>query len=280
MQKKSKFSLKDKLNRDVLFTTSLHLPRIIEVDMDRLRPNPDQPRQTFNEQSLDELAHSITQHGLISPIAVTIDPNDQERYIIAAGERRYRAFRKLGKATIPAILTSGKPDEIALIENLQREDLNPVEEAAALAKMVDRYGYTQEELGKIMGKARNTVSELLRLNALPETIKHECRTSDVMTTKSLLLQVSRFDDPEEQIRLWREIKRGKATVRSIRACRENRLERKPNLSLNQMLATVRRLLRQLEQVPLEEMAEHREQCSELWQLRELINSILSSVENR
>jgi len=279
MQKKSKFSLKDKLNRDVLFTTSLQLPRIIEVDMDQLRPNPHQPRQTFNEQSLDELAHSIAQHGLISPIAVTVDPEDQEKFIVAAGERRYRAFRKLGKATIPAILTSGKPDEIALIENLQREDLNPIEEAAALAKMVDRYGYTQEELGKIMGKARNTVSELLRLNTLPETIKHECRTSDVITTKSLLLQVSRLDDPEEQVRLWKEIKHGKATVRSIRARKENQLERKSSSSVTQILATARRLLRQLEQVPLQEMAEHKEECPELWQLRELINSILGSIEN-
>ena len=107
--------------------------------MDRLRPNPDQPRQTFNEQSLDELAHSITQHGLISPIAVTVRPNDQKKYIIAAGERRYVPSES-GQGNDPAILTSGKPDEIALIENLQREDLNPVEESAALAKMAPVIG--------------------------------------------------------------------------------------------------------------------------------------------
>lgn len=278
MQKKPKFSLKDKLNRDVLFNTSLHLPRIIEIDMSKLRPNPDQPRKTFNEQGIEELAESIAQHGLISPISVAIDPEDKDRYIVVAGERRYRAFKKLGHETIPAILTSGKPDEIALIENIQREDILPVEEAAALAKMMERYGYTQEELGRIIGKARNTVNELLRLNTLPEKIKDECRTSDIMTTKSVLIQLSRLDSPEEQLRLWEEIKHGKTTVRSVRAGKESKRERESLSAVVRVLATARKLVQQLEQIPIQQIAEQQDQYLELLQLQRRISDRLNQAD--
>ncbi|WP_261771972.1 ParB/RepB/Spo0J family partition protein [Nitrosococcus oceani] len=98
-----------------------------------LRENPDQPRKAFDEAALQKLADSIEQHGLIQSITVASDPGNEEGYMVVAGERRFRAFKQLGRETIPAIVTQGNRDEIALIENLQRENLNPLEEAEALA---------------------------------------------------------------------------------------------------------------------------------------------------
>jgi len=198
----------------MFFETSLDLPRIVEVDLDRIAPNPDQPRKTFDEMTLQELAVSIEKHGLIQPVIVKETAGDT--YMLVAGERRYRAHKLLNRTTIAAIVTQGNPDEIALIENLQREDLNPIEAAEALATMMDRYHYNQEELGRTIGKNRVTVNELLRLNTLPQKIKEECRMSDTMR-KSVLIELARLDKTSEQLRLWEEIKNGQlATVRAAR----------------------------------------------------------------
>lgn len=207
-------TLRGKLTRSVFFETSLDLPRIVEVDLDRIAPNPDQPRKTFDEMTLQELAVSIEKHGLIQPVIVKETAGDT--YMLVAGERRYRAHKLLNRTTIAAIVTQGNPDEIALIENLQREDLNPIEAAEALATMMDRYHYNQEELGRTIGKNRVTVNELLRLNTLPQKIKEECRMSDTMR-KSVLIELARLDKTSEQLRLWEEIKNGQlATVRAAR----------------------------------------------------------------
>lgn len=208
-------TLRGKLSRSMFFDTSLDLPRIVEVNLDRLTPNPDQPRKTFDEAALRELAASIEQHGLIQPVTVKEAAGD--RYLLVAGERRYRAHQLLGRATIAAIITQGNPDEIALIENLQREDLNPLEAAEALATMMERHHYSQEDLGRTIGKNRVTVNELLRLNTLPQKIKEECRTSDTLR-KSVLIELARLDEESEQLRLWEEIKSGRLdTVRAARA---------------------------------------------------------------
>jgi len=207
-------TLRGKLTRSMFFETSLDLPRIVEVDLDRIAPNPDQPRKTFDEMTLQELAVSIEKHGLIQPVIVKETAGDT--YMLVAGERRYRAHKLLNRTTIAAIVTQGNPDEIALIENLQREDLNPIEAAEALATMMDRYHYNQEELGRTIGKNRVTVNELLRLNTLPQKIKEECRMSDTMR-KSVLIELARLDKTSEQLRLWEEIKNGQlATVRAAR----------------------------------------------------------------
>ncbi len=219
-EKKSVLGSKLSKSKDALFGTSKDLPRVIEVDMAKLRPNPDQPRKTFDDESLQGLADSIAQHGLLQPVAVAKDPENEEGYIIVAGERRFRAYERLQRETIPAVMTSGNLDEIALIENVQRENLSPLEEAEALSKMMERHGYTQEELGKIIGKARNTVNELLKLTSLPQLIKDESRTSDAVS-KSALIELSRIQDVEEQLRIWDEVKRGGLTVRAARNKKTN-----------------------------------------------------------
>jgi ParB family chromosome partitioning protein len=217
MAKKTQPMLSDKLSKDVLFGISGDLPRIIEIELQKLRPNPDQPRTNFSQEALQELASSIAQHGLIQPIAVVEDRENEGGFIIVAGERRYRAYKLLGKETIAAITTSGNPDEIALIENMQREDLSPIDEAEALGKLMERHNYKQEDLAKVIGKARTTVVELLSLNNLPEEIKRECRTSDI-ASKSVLIEIVRLGKAKDQLTFWKNLKQGeKKTVRTTRA---------------------------------------------------------------
>lgn len=204
--------------------TSPNIPKISELSMDKVFPNPDQPRQRFNEESLRELAASIERHGLLQPVTVKRSASDPDQYMLVAGERRYRAHQLLGRDKIPGIvLTSGNTDELALIENLQREDLNPIEEAEALGRLKERYQYTQEDLGRVVGKAQNTISTLLRLNSLPEQIKREYPTSDTVA-KSVLVEIARHEDSAEQLKLWDIAKAGKATVRTARTARKENKE--------------------------------------------------------
>ena len=140
---------------------------VMEIEINRLDPNPHQPRQEFDDQSLQELAESIAVHGIIQPILVTRGTGG--RYTIVAGERRWRAARKCGLPTIPAILKEMDDQalmEVALIENLQRADLNPVEEAEAIRLLMDAYGMTQEEVAARVGKSRPAVANALRMLAL------------------------------------------------------------------------------------------------------------------
>jgi ParB family transcriptional regulator, chromosome partitioning protein len=208
---------------DYMFGLSPEMPRIIEIELTKLRRNPDQPRKVFNEETIKELAASIEQHGLIQPISVVPDSESQDGFMIVAGERRYRAHEHLGRPTITAIITKGNSDEIALIENIQREDLSPIDQAEGLAGMMERHGYKQEDLAKVVGKSRPTVTELLSLNSLPEEIKQECRTFDV--PKTFLVQIVRVGKPEEQLRFWDDYKKGE--VKTVREAKRRKAGKLP-----------------------------------------------------
>ena len=137
---------------------------VINVNLNDIEPNKGQPRKDFDEESLSELAESISAHGLIQPIVVK--PNANGRYSIIAGERRWRACRIAGLYEVPVIIKDAEPQELmelALIENLQREDLNAVEEALGYRSLIDSFGLTQEEVSKRMGKSRTAVTNALRL---------------------------------------------------------------------------------------------------------------------
>lgn len=139
----------------------------VTLNLNDIEPNRDQPRKDFDETALSELADSIAQHGLIQPIVVK--PNLDGRYSIIAGERRWRASRRAGLTEVPVVIKEADEQtlmEIALIENLQREDLNAVEEALGYRSLIDTYGLTQEEVAKKMGKSRSAVTNALRLLAL------------------------------------------------------------------------------------------------------------------
>ena len=152
--------------RDPLFGGAGKLPKLVELRLEVIRLNPDQPRKTFDEETIAELASSIEQHGLMQPITVKRLP-EEDAYLLVAGERRYRAVQKLGRPTVTAIITDGNPDELAVIENLQREDLRPVEQADALARLMEKHGWSQEQLGKVVVKAGNTIKDTLSHSPLP-----------------------------------------------------------------------------------------------------------------
>lgn len=144
---------------------------IYQIDLEKISPNPDQPRKYFNETAQKELEESIKVHGILQPLILV---KRGDGYIIVAGERRYRAAKAIGMATVPALvkkIDDSLMREISLIENLQREDLNPIEEAEAIDELIRLNGYTQEKLAQRIGKARSSVTNILRLLGLDDEVK-------------------------------------------------------------------------------------------------------------
>ncbi len=211
--------------RPEMFGASADLPRITEIDIDKIEPNPNQPRKFFDEQSLQELAASIDAKGLLQPILVRVGEGDT--YTVVAGERRYRAHKLLNRPTIPAIITTGDSDELALIENIQRENLTPIEEAEGIQRLIEKHGYVHEDAARIVGKARNTVTALLKILTLPGDILDECRSSNI-ATKTFLIELA--GAPSEQQRdVWENLKTGRAktrdAVRGARGIKEGKKEK-------------------------------------------------------
>jgi ParB family chromosome partitioning protein len=152
---------------------------VLEIEIDRIRPNPHQPRMKFDQDSIAELADSIAQRGILQPILLRPDGDD---YQIIAGERRWRAAQRARLHSIPAIVREvdeAAMAEVALIENIQREDLNAIEEAEGYRALIERYGHTQEQLGKIVHKSRSHVTNLLRLLDLPESVRQSLLRGDI-----------------------------------------------------------------------------------------------------
>lgn len=181
--------------------------------MSDIEPNRSQPRRNFDEAAINELADSIQQHGLIQPIIVR---PIETGYQIVAGERRWRACRQLGMNEVPAIIrefTDSETAQIALIENIQREDLNPIEEAAAFRSLMDEYKMTQEELSKAVGKSRSTIANSVRLLNLPEPIIEMLRKKEISVGHAKA--ISAAETEEEMISLAKEAAAGRITVRGI-----------------------------------------------------------------
>jgi ParB family chromosome partitioning protein len=194
-----------------------------EVEIGRIRPNPNQPRSHFNEDSLAELADSIAERGVLQPILLR--PNGREAFEIIAGERRWRAAQRAGLHVIPAVVRDGVDEEetaeLALIENIQREDLNAIEEAEGYRQLVNRYGHTQEAIAQIVHKSRSHVANLLRLLDLPEFVRQSLMRGDINMGHARA--VAAAPDPEE---LTREIVRKGLSVRQAEA-RAKRAKKAP-----------------------------------------------------
>ena len=147
---------------------------VMALDIDLIAPNPAQPRRRFDEAELDELAASIREHGVLQPVIVRPDPGVAGRYQLVAGERRWRAAQRAQIHRVPAILRDLDDRavlEIAIIENVQRADLNPIEEAQGYAQLIETFSYTQEDLSRVVGKSRSHLANLLRLLALPDDVQ-------------------------------------------------------------------------------------------------------------
>ena len=185
-----------------------------EVPLEQIEVNPNQPRQDFDEETLRELADSINELGVIQP--VTLRRIDEERYQIIAGERRFRASQLAGKDSVPAyILEASDEDtmEMALIENIQREDLNAMEIALAYQRLIEQYSLSQEQLSKRVGKGRATIANFLRLLRLPAMVQVALKEKkiDMGHARALLS----LDDPAAQIALFKEILEKGYSVRQV-----------------------------------------------------------------
>ncbi|HHW31224.1 MAG TPA: ParB/RepB/Spo0J family partition protein [Clostridiaceae bacterium] len=184
---------------------------IIELKLADIEPNMDQPRKAFDDEKLLKLADSIKEHGVVQPIIVKKDGNV---YRIVAGERRWRAARIAKIETIPAIvkdLTEKQLMEIALIENLQREDLNPIEEAEAYEKLIKEHNMTQEEISRLVGKSRPAIANSLRLLNLNEKIKETLIKGDI--TEGHARALLSLDNQQSQLKVLDEIIKNKLSVR-------------------------------------------------------------------
>ncbi|MBQ4634315.1 MAG: ParB/RepB/Spo0J family partition protein [Bacilli bacterium] len=185
---------------------------IVELDIEELRPNPYQPRRVFDEQALEELASSIKEHGVFQPIIVK---KSIKGYEIIAGERRFRASKLAGKKTIPAIIRSFTDEqmmEIALLENLQREDLTVIEEAVAYQKMLTTLNLTQENLAIKVGKSRSHITNILGLLRLPENVQRMILNHELTMGHARVL--SKLEDSEKIREIANKIVAENLTVRA------------------------------------------------------------------
>ena len=186
------------------------LDRIVKIDPEKIAVNPWQPRQHFSDATLNELVESIREHGIIQPLIVT---KNDGKYELIAGERRLRSAKVLGLKEVPVIVREAseqKKLEFAIIENLQRENLNPLETAWAYQKLIDEFNISQEDAAKRMGKARSTVANCLRLLLLPDEIK--TALAEKRITEAHAKYLLGLDSEAKQINVFRKIVRNNLTV--------------------------------------------------------------------
>ena len=196
---------------------------IRDLPVGDIDPNPDQPRQSFSEESITQLAQSIRDQGVLQPLLVTPAGS---RWRLIAGERRWRAAREAGLETVPCLvreLTLPQQMEVALTENLQREDLNPVETALGIRALMDQCGYTQEEAARRLAKSRPVVANLLRILSLPEDVIDLVRAGTLSAGHARVL--AGLDSPEEQRALAEEAVRLGYNVRRMEEIAAQRREK-------------------------------------------------------
>lgn len=198
---------------------------VVELNMDDIIVNNDQPRKTFNEDSLKELANSIEKHGVIQPILVRkID----DKFEIVAGERRFRASKLINKDTIPGIvkdLDDYEQENLSLIENVQREDLSPYEEALAYKSIINNYKMTQDELAKALGKSRPYISNTIRLLRLDERVLEFLKTGEI--SYSIGRELLSISDKDEQFKRAVEIIEKGISVKEVSKAKKRKRRAKP-----------------------------------------------------
>jgi len=216
---------------------------IHEIDITLIDVNKDQPRKSFDDQGINELAESIKANGLLQPIVVT---KEGERYLIVAGERRYRAFRRLEMEKIPAIiknLTKQQSMELALIENIQRRDLNSVEEAMALKALMEEFGYTQQQLSDRLGMSRSALANSLRLLSLSQKVLSLVASGELSSGHARALVVLEENKQLEIsgiiIKKGLNVRQTEALVAQITAQKPQKTQKKSYIELRDAENTIR-----------------------------------------
>jgi len=253
---------------------------IIRIPVDHLRPNPFQVRKDFDSprarRELEELRDSIKEHGLQTPIHVQKDPDhlNSDGYIIVAGERRWRAVKMLGEKFIEAKRVEGDPETLALIENIQRAELSPIEEAEAYVSLMNKNGWTQGVLARNLGKSRPSINDMVKIATLPETIKQKCRVMDTPPSKSALLELAKIDEVIEQIAAWNTLQsKGKVNISEARQRRQKTLSQTEVFS--KALSAAKRFLERLDAV--EQILP--EDIDKLLELRDAINKKINTLHS-
>lgn len=213
-------SIEESLERpgaDLIFGAAEGLRDTVLLRLTDIEPNPNQPRRHFDEEELQALSFSLREVGQLSPILVQAHPTTPKRFLLVAGERRWRAAGMAGLTKIMAHIlpTDANTDQIALIENLQRVDLSPVEEAEGIRRLIETHEYHQEAVGDLLGRSRTEVNTTLTLLRLHANIRAECVTSHNDVPKAVLLELARMEEVD-QLSLWLKVKKGELTAREAR----------------------------------------------------------------
>lgn len=197
-----------------LFRQSENLPRVVELQLDAIQLNPDQPRKHFDDEAIASLAQSIERHGLKNPVLVQGDRD--QGYVLVAGERRLRAHQLLGRSSIFAIITEGDLDEIALVDNVQRVDLNEVEYARALGRLAEKHGYTQTVLGEVVGRTQPDIARSLSVLRIADSILAEYMPLAGQIAKTVLYELATVDGEEAQRAVWDASKKNGFSIKAVR----------------------------------------------------------------
>lgn len=242
------------------------------IPIERLEPNPQQPRRFIDPEALEELTASVKQRGVLQPIIVK---RNGASYLIMAGERRYRAAKAAGLTVVPAIVRDDDPNEIALIENLQREDLTALEEAESLGAMVARYGYTHQTLAQLLHKSRPYVSNTLVLTRLPAEVKAELHRYPSIS-REILMTIARQDSETAMLKLWCRVKLANLSVHKFR---ESRRPESASSHVREIMAAARRVNRKLRNFDAEHLEEDERQrlARVLRRTRKRVDQLLASV---
>jgi ParB family chromosome partitioning protein len=205
---------------ETLVTKASRFRHSFEADVAMIEPDPTQPRRMFSDADIKSLAATMEERGQLQPILVRPIGPSKGRWFIVAGERRWRAAKLNGWPRILAIEHDGDPEVASLLENLQRVDLTPVEEAKGLQRLIDGKGWTQDQAAGALGKSKSEVSGVLRILTLPDDLLDAVLTSELAIPKHALVELARVEQPEAREHLIKLARLGQLTVRTIRSVRD------------------------------------------------------------
>lgn len=218
---------------------------IFEVAIEKIKTNPEQPRQIFNHEAIEELINSILEHGILQPLVVCKD-KEQGFYQLIAGERRLKAAKIAGLKTVPVIVREAEASkrlQLALVENIQRQNLNPIEEALAYKKLIDEFNLTQEQVAKKIGKNRATIANILRILSLPEKIKQALILGKINLGHAKI--ILSFNNIKEQLKLFKKIIQYELSVREVENIKKKDRQIKKNIGLDPNLEEKKENLREV-----------------------------------
>ena len=274
-KKVSILNLDQKESEDSLLDIDTYRDGVLyNVPIEKINPNPNQPRKYFDPEALEELAQSIKQKGVLQPVIITTD--ERREIHLVAGERRYRAAKDAGLHKIPAIFTTGNPVEIAIIENVQREDLNPIEKAEAYKLLMEEHARSLEDVSNVVGKAKSTVSETLSLNKLPDEIKDAVRRAERYPLR-LLVEVQKQKTPEAMIALFEQIKNNNLKSGDVRSITRKKSDTPQKTPAGVTLDKIKGLNKGLGKIDMStvEEDERRQLITELRSLKAEIEKVLT-----